>query len=225
MKVTAKQTFGLTQDHLQTDANGFSVHSFVIEDMQNMQQAALSDGIKLTAASSFRSLERQAIIWNRKFDGERPVFDRAGKQVNMQTLSDWQKVQAILLYSALPGASRHHWGTDIDVYDIASIDENYQLQLEPSEYEKNGPFYNLSNWLESNAENFNFYRPYLSNNAPIAQELWHVSHKPTAQHFLNEFNNNKNALLPVLAQHNVHGLEVITENFDYIIDNYVLNIR
>lgn len=224
MKVTSDQVFGLTHDHLQDIADGCAINPLVLEDLQNMVTAAKSSGIELTIASSFRSLERQAMIWNRKFNGERPVFDRQGDQVNMQQLNDWQKVQAILLYSALPGASRHHWGTDIDVYDTATIDDEYQLQLEPSEYEINGPFYQLANWLSSNAERFNFYRPYLAKNAPVAQELWHLSHKPTSQHFLQSLKNNKDQLLPTLAQHQVQGLDVITEHFDYIIDNYVLNI-
>ncbi len=39
-------------------------------------------------------------------------------------------MQAILRWSALPGASRHHWGTDIDVYDRGcSSGAAYALQL------------------------------------------------------------------------------------------------
>lgn len=225
MKVTTNQVFGITQDHLQNDANGFAVNSLVVEDLKNLKQAAKSEGIELTIASSFRNLERQTLIWNKKFNGERPVFDRQGNEVNMSNLNDWQKVQAILLYSALPGASRHHWGTDLDVFDTATIDANYQLQLEPAEYKKNGPFYTLSTWLESNAERFNFYRPYLATDAPVAQELWHISHKPTAKHFLQFLKHNNKQLLPFLAQYKVLGLEVIAEHFDDIIDNFVLNIR
>lgn len=222
--VTTNQTFGLTQDHLQNDANGLAVNSLAIEDLNKLQQAAKKQGIELTIASSFRSLERQALIWNNKFNGIRPVLDRQGNKVEMSQLTDWQKVEAILLYSALPGASRHHWGTDIDVYDTANIDKSYQLKLEPDEYEKGGPFYNLSKWLELNCERFNFYRPYLANNAAVAQELWHLSHKPTAKHFLQCLKNNKEQLIPILAQHQVQGLEVIKAHFSDIINHYVTSI-
>ena len=30
-------------------------------------------------------------------------------------------IETILLWSALPGGSRHHWGTDVDVFDAAAV--------------------------------------------------------------------------------------------------------
>ncbi|MCZ8486094.1 D-alanyl-D-alanine carboxypeptidase family protein [Vibrio lentus] len=34
----------------------------------------------------------------------------------LQRSSEQQKLSAILRWSALPGASRHHWGCDFDVF-------------------------------------------------------------------------------------------------------------
>ena len=37
----------------------------------------------------------------------------------------------ILEWSALPGASRHHWGSEFDVFDLAALPEGYRVQLLP----------------------------------------------------------------------------------------------
>ncbi|SPY94009.1 D-alanyl-D-alanine carboxypeptidase [Proteus mirabilis] len=65
-------------------------------------------------ASFIRSFERQLAIWNGKFEGTRPVLDAESQPIDIQTLSEGQRCEAILKWSALPGASRHHWGTEID---------------------------------------------------------------------------------------------------------------
>ena len=50
------------------------------------------------------------------------------------------------------GASRHHFGTDLDIYDTRPIDDDYQLQLTPDEYSFTGPFAKLVAWLDDNLE-------------------------------------------------------------------------
>ena len=78
-------------------------------------------GFDLAPVSSFRDFERQRAIWNAKFRGERPALDRRGRAVNMNKLDDGARVETILCWSALPGASRHHWGSDVDVADGHAI--------------------------------------------------------------------------------------------------------
>ena len=68
-------------------------------------------------SSSFRDFARQLQIWNGKFSGERPMFDAGGRPARRGALSPRERIDAILLWSALPGASRHHWGTDLDLID------------------------------------------------------------------------------------------------------------
>ena len=102
----------------------------------NMSQAALQDGIHIAIASSYRSFDRQAMIWNRKFRGEAVVYDSNGEPI-----ADWlslpfrERIFAILRWSALPGASRHHWGTDLDVYAPDLLPAGQKLQLIPAEYD------------------------------------------------------------------------------------------
>lgn len=190
-----------------------------------MQAQAKNDGITLTIASSFRDFERQLMIWNNKYQGIRPVYDKQGDKVDIEELDEWQRVQAILLYSAMPGTSRHHWGTDIDVYDTATIDADYQLQLEPDEYELNGPFYHLSQWLSENCAKFNFYRPYLKDKGGVAPELWHLSHFAVAQAYQLDFKTNADKLLTLLADKKICGLAAIEQHFDYILQQYVYNVE
>ena len=80
-----------------------------------------------------------------------------------------------MLYSALPGASRHHFGTDLDIYDTRPIDDDYQLQLTPDEYSTMAHLLSLR-WLEHNLEKYGFYRPYQEYKGGVAPEPWHISH-------------------------------------------------
>jgi len=99
----------------------------------------------------------------------------------MAALSEEQRVHAILRYSALPGASRHHWGTDIDVYDAAAVPPGYTLQLTPAEYADDGLFGPLHHWLSEHVgQGMDFYRPYALDRGGVAPERWHISCAPLA---------------------------------------------
>ena len=103
-----------------------------------LRALAGKQGFDLRICSSFRSFERQLAIWNNKASGLRPVLDDSGAEININQLGEWQQAQAILRWSALPGASRHHWGTDFDIYDASAIDSDYRIQLTPEEVEGEG---------------------------------------------------------------------------------------
>jgi LAS superfamily LD-carboxypeptidase LdcB len=95
-----------------------ALHAHVVAPFLNLRRAAQADGFDLTPQSSFRDFSRQLTIWNGKFSGERPMVDACGQPLDVQRrLSASARVEAILLWSALPGASRHHWGTDVDLID------------------------------------------------------------------------------------------------------------
>src|SRR5579871_1839442 len=82
-----------------------------------LQKAARAAGLELYVASSFRDFNRQLGIWNGKFNGQRPLLDRAGAVIDRANLYENELIDAILIWSALPGASRHHWGSDFDVME------------------------------------------------------------------------------------------------------------
>ena len=95
------------------------LHAQVVAPFLNLRRAAQADGFDLAPVSSFRDFARQLEIWNGKFSGERPMLGASGAQLDAAALRPRERIDAILLWSALPGASRHHWGTDLDLVDRA----------------------------------------------------------------------------------------------------------
>jgi hypothetical protein len=91
-----------------------------------------------------------------------------------------QIVGAILHWSALPGASRHHWGTEIDVIDRAALGDGRKAQLVPAEYAADGVFAKLDRWLTQHAESYGFFRPYDRDRGGVQPEPWHLSFAPIA---------------------------------------------
>jgi LAS superfamily LD-carboxypeptidase LdcB len=146
--------------------------------------AARADGMDLAIVSSYRDFDRQVGIWNGKFRGERPLLDRTGVPIDPAALDDDGRVDAILLWSALPGASRHHWGTDIDVVDRSAVPAGYQPQLTQAEFAPTGPFARLNDWLAKNMLRFGFFRPYSTDRGGVQPEPWHLSFAPVASRAL-----------------------------------------
>jgi LAS superfamily LD-carboxypeptidase LdcB len=158
-----------------------ALHAHVVAPFLNMRRAAAADGFELAPWSSFRDFSRQLTIWNGKFSGERPMLDAASRPIEARSLSDSARIDTILLWSALPGASRHHWGTDVDLVDVRAIPPEYRVQLTPQEFAPGGPFARLAGWLEVHAARFGFFRPYRGVMSGVAPEPWHFSFAPTAE--------------------------------------------
>jgi LAS superfamily LD-carboxypeptidase LdcB len=159
-----------------------------------LRDAAARAGLDLVAASSFRDFDRQLHLWNGKWRGERPLLDRAGQPLDAASLDDAARIDAILCWSALPGGSRHHWGTDCDVIDAAALPDGYRVQLLPGEYAPGGVFGRLTPWLDENMGRFGFYRPYASAHCGAGIEPWHLSYWPIAVEALERLT------LPVLRR-------------------------
>lgn len=171
---------GLTLHHIDEE---YGVHKEALPAFLELKQRAEQDGIELSIASSFRDFTRQKTIWNEKFTGKRTVLDSNSNPINIHDLSNKEKVKAILIWSALPGFSRHHWGTEIDVYDKSALAEGQQFELIPSEYEKAGPFEKLGDWLNEEKNLGDFIRPYFPPTNKISPEPWHLSFKPVSEVF------------------------------------------
>lgn len=157
-----------------------AVHFAVVASLLAMRDAAARAGIDLVPVSSFRDFDRQVEIWNRKWRGERPLYDRSGRLLEHAKLRESELVEAILCWSAIPGGSRHHWGTDVDVIDAAAMPSGYQVQLLPHEYAPGGIFGTLSTWLDGNMHRFGFHRPYGRDRGGAGIEPWHLSYGPVA---------------------------------------------
>lgn len=187
-----------------------------------MRDAALRAGFDLVPVSSFRDFGRQRAIWNAKFRGERPAQDRDGRPVDMAALDAGARVDVILLWSALPGASRHHWGTDVDVADGRVMAAGHVPRLEVDEFRRGGPFAALSGWLGAHMRRYGFYRPYTRRGRGVQPEPWHLSYAPVARAAV------KRVTLPLLARAitgaGVEGEAEILARLHAIRKRYVLDV-
>ena len=147
---------------------------------------AYEKGFELRIASAYRSFYKQFKIFDYKFKGKRAVLDKDENPIDISTLSDEQKVLEIVRFSAIPGFSRHHFGTDFDVYAINLLPEGKDLELTAREYAKGNYFYSLGQYLGQNLPKFGFIRPY-NGKGTIAYEPWHISYAKKADEFLKAF--------------------------------------
>ena len=118
----------------------------------------------------------------------------------------------ILHWSALPGTSRHHWGTDLDVFDPDALGTE-KLQLEPWEYAEHGPFAKLNQWLDDHAARFGFYRCYAdSATSGVAIEPWHFSYAPLSQAYPEQIQPQELAQRLTAAQ--LPGLKLVLSQLE-----------
>ncbi|TMM44778.1 M15 family metallopeptidase [Colwellia ponticola] len=221
-QINSGQLLGQTEEHLCYLSERVAIHQHMKADFTAMVDAAKTENIELTIASGFRSFDRQLLLWNNKFSGKTPIKNSNGEIIEPKHLSPLELVHSILLYSALPGASRHHWGCDIDVYAPNILPKNYQLQLEPWEYHEQGPLALLSTWLKQHAHHFGFYFPYAIFQGGVAKEPWHLSYLPLAKQYQQAFDID--SLAQALKNSDILGKQVIIENIADIAKRYINNV-
>jgi len=222
--MTPEQLSGQTQSHLtnvMVGSKSFLVHPQVEQDLLGLVEAAQSAGFKLEIASGFRDFERQRLIWNNKFSGTTPILDSNSQPIEPDSLNDQEKLFSILRWSALPGASRHHWGCDFDVFARNLLPIDTQLKLEPWEYLQ-GHQQALYQWLCTNLEQHGFYFPYQKDLGGVAIEPWHISHRDTAALCLSSLSIE--VLAKQLALKPVLGQDVVISNLENIYSRFVTNI-
>ena len=221
-RIQSAQLLGKTEQHLHYITENVAIHQAMKPAFDAMVASAKADAIDIKIASGYRSFDRQLTLWNNKFSGKTPIKNSVGDVVSPTPLSPLELVHSILLYSALPGASRHHWGCDIDVYAPNLLAKGYQLQLEPWEYQAQGPLALLSEWLDEHAHEFGFYFPYMRYQGGIAPEPWHLSYLPLAQDFQATFDIN--LLEQALSNSELLGKDVIIKNLAEIARRFINNI-
>lgn len=198
------------------------LHRQVVAPFLNLRRAAEKEGIELAAVSSFRDFARQLTIWNGKFSGERPMFDAAGAKLDAKSLTPQERVAAILQWSALPGASRHHWGTDLDLVDGRVSAAGYQIKLTRAEYAPGGPLAALDLWLTAHAPRFGFFRPFQGERSGVQPEPWHFSFAPIAEAARRRL--SVQVLRTALAAAPLLGKDIVLEQLDELHARYVATI-
>ena len=187
-----RQAFGLSTAKLQAyrelNAHGekeFFLHKEALRNFLAFKELLAKQGFNLSLVSAYRGFERQLAIFSAKAKGKRPLLDSQGKRLCFDELSEQDLLEAILRWSALPGLSRHHFGTDIDVYDANAMPLS-EVELIPSEVEHGGPCADMhkaiDKLIESN-QSFGFFRPYSEDCGGISVERWHLSYAPIAKNY------------------------------------------
>ena len=142
-----------------------------------MHQAAKADGVDLVIKSATRPFYHQKSIWERKWLGKKKV---AGINLAESLISPFKRTTMILKNSAMPGVSRHHWGTEID------------LNAFTNRYFEHGKGKRAYDWLTENGHRYGFCQPYSSKEKDPtrtghSEERWHWSYFPLANQFQKKF--------------------------------------
>lgn len=158
---------------------GMFMHKDAYRAFQKMHEAAENDGVDLAIISAMRTFDHQKRIWDNKWNGEQKLF---GDIYATEIADPVERAKEILRFSAMPGTSRHHWGTDIDLNSLQN------------EYFENGEGKEIYQWLINNAQYFGFCQPYTPHGQDrgggYEEEKWHWSYKPVAAKYLQAFKNS-----------------------------------
>jgi hypothetical protein len=93
-----------------------------------------------------------------------------------------ERVAAILRGRRCPGASRHHWGTDVDLIDRNATGPGISSAAHARGiHAPAGPVRPLAEWLEAHAARFGFFRPFRGVLSGVQPEPWHFSFAPVAE--------------------------------------------
>ncbi len=150
------------------------------EAFENMRKAAQKDGLILWGTSGYRSFQAQKSIWNQKF---------LKLKADFPTYKIEDIVNCIIEYTAVPGTSRHHWGTDIDIVDAYGYQHDQPLVEE--NYEPKGEYQYLNYWLCKYANDFGYAQVYTpaKERTGFKYEPWHYSYYPISKKILHQISD------------------------------------
>lgn len=216
---------GKTEKHLEI-FDQFLIDPEAKSAFIKLQDYAKRNGFDLQIVSAFRSYSAQENIWNQKALGQRDLYNESGDQIlDYSKLNEEEIVHAIMRWSALPGASRHHWGTDIDVFDQNKKNKK-DVELIISESETGGPFYELHLWLDeiiANNESFGFYRPYDIDRGGVSPEKWHLSYKPISKIYFENY--TLDLFEEIIQESEIELKSYILKNLHDLYNKYITNIH
>jgi LAS superfamily LD-carboxypeptidase LdcB len=164
-----------------TTKSGIYLRREAYAAFERMHAAAAAAGVKLTIISATRTFGDQKGIWENKWNGQTLV---GGKNLSTAAPDPVERAKTILRYSSMPGSSRHHWGTDMD---LNSLENSYfDAGKGKAEYE----------WLHAHAAEFGYCQPYtlIGPERPhgYQEERWHWSYMPIASRFLEAYRSQVN---------------------------------
>ncbi len=191
------------------DRAGMYLQKEAYDSYLKMYAAAKEAGINLQIRSATRNFDYQKGIWERKWTGETKLS--SGEDASKAFQDSVVRAKNILKYSSMPGTSRHHWGTDIDLNNFNN------------EWFETGEGLKLFQWLEAHAHEYGYCRPYTAKDADrpngYNEEKWHWSYTPISNEYtlLAEKHLKDNMIVGFKGSGVAGELEVVK--------NYVLGIN
>ncbi|MGM0635155.1 MAG: M15 family metallopeptidase [Bacteroidota bacterium] len=207
-----EQLLGKNNSHLEIFEDQ-QVEKQTLVAFKKMKAAAKKDGINIKIISGYRSFDRQKQIFENKY-----------RKFSAQGNSALESVQKIITYSSIPGTSRHHWGTDIDIIDANQATPKGDILI--AENYETGVYCDLYDWMLNNAADFGFELVYTKdeNRGGFYYEPWHFSYRPVAEKMLASYL----AFQPenAIYNSNILGINDLGINFlkDYL-QEYALGIN
>lgn len=191
------------------DRPGLYLRKETLEAFRKMHAAAREDGIYLTILSATRNFDYQKGIWERKWSGQRILSN--GQNARTAYPDPVERALKILEYSSMPGTSRHHWGTDIDLNNFNNA------------YFESGKGAREFAWLREHAAEYGFFRPYTAKGPErpegYNEEKWHWSYFPLADPMTK-------AAAQLLKDKDISGFQgAETAAKIQVIKNYVLGVH
>lgn len=219
MNANSLLPYGLGTPEFVEFQKSYFVHKDIVADLTRLCASARDCGFELRLESAYRPFERQLSIWNRKASGELPLLDAAGNPME-RPQDEEELMYAILTWSALPGASRHHLGTDLDVVDANACPEGYEVQLTPDECTGMfGKFHEFLDAVFAADRAFGFNRVFVPGRGKIKPELWHIAHLPTSRRLLESF--SLEALRDIYREIDIACKRVILARLDKLAEDFI----
>lgn len=157
------------------DREGHYLRKDTYQAFREMHAAAKADGVNLRIISATRNFQRQKEIWEAKWNGARLV---GGEDISKTIPDPKLRALKILEYSSMPGTSRHHWGTDLDLNALS--DAHFQQ----------GEGLKIYTWLLDHAHRFGFCQPYTVKGTArpngYEEEKWHWSYFPVSMQLTDQ---------------------------------------
>jgi LAS superfamily LD-carboxypeptidase LdcB len=213
-RFTKAQLIGKGNPYITGNSYTQKMHKQTKVAFLKMKAAAAKENIIIETVSAYRSFERQKEIFEGKY-----------KRFTGQGLSPKQALSKIIEYSTIPGTSRHHWGTDIDIIQ-GNIQDRPLSVLQEKHFYGQGAFCGLKVWLTKNASTFGFYEVYTkdANRKGFYHEPWHFSYKPISKPMLMAY--KKLDIKSILQQEKIAGSEHFTDSFiEKYIKEHMLDIN
>lgn len=159
-------------DPAYADQDGRLMQREAYDAFRKMYAAAQKADIQLKIKSATRNFDYQKGIWERKWTGATILSDNTNAA---QIKDEAQRALKILEYSSMPGTSRHHWGTDID------------LNAFENSWFESGEGLKIYNWLNTHAHEYGFCQPYTKKDSlrpnGYNEEKWHWSYLPLSEQY------------------------------------------